>query len=69
MINLPINADENITIDDVTDLLDRGGRHYSLGMRAYYLTIPLALWLFGPLWLVAGSLLLIAVLYKLDQGV
>jgi uncharacterized membrane protein len=38
-------------------------------MRAYYMTIPLALWLFGPLWLMAGTLLMIASLYRLDRGI
>jgi len=56
-------------VDDVINILDRGGLHYTLGMRGYYLTIPLALWLFGPLWLLVGTLLLIIILYQLDRGV
>ncbi len=68
MINLPLDDKSGITINDVVKILDRGGMHYTLGMRAYYLAIPLALWLFGPLWLLAGSVLLIATLYKLDRG-
>lgn len=51
------------------NILDRGGLHYTLGMRGYYLTIPLALWLFGLLWLLVGTLLLIIILYRLDRGV
>ena len=69
MINLPISAETEITVEDVVEILDRGGRHYTLGMRAYYLAIPLALWLIGPLWFLAGTLLLIAGLYRLDRGV
>ena len=69
MINLPVDADKEIQLDDVINILDRGGLHYTLGMRGYYLTIPLALWLFGPLWLLAGTLLLIIILYRLDRGV
>lgn len=69
MINLPLDAGTEITVEDVADILNRGGTHYSLGMRGYYLSIPLALWLFGPLWLLAGSLLLVAALYRLDRGV
>jgi uncharacterized membrane protein len=38
-------------------------------MRAYYMAIPLALWLFGPLWLLAGTLVMITTLYRLDRGV
>jgi len=44
-------------------------RYYTLGMRGYHLAIPLALWLIGPLWLLAGTALLIATLYRLDRGV
>ena len=69
MINLPRNANTDISVEDVVEILERGGTHYTLGMRAYYMTIPLALWLFGPLWLMAGTLLVIASLYRLDRGV
>ncbi len=69
MINLPAVDNTDITVDDVVDILDRGGTHYSLGMRGYYLAIPMALWLFGPLWLLTGTLLLIVMLYRLDRGI
>lgn len=69
MINLPTDADTGISVEDVIEILDRGGTHYTLGMRSYYLTLPLILWLFGPLWLLAGTLLLIIVLNRLDRGV
>lgn len=68
MINLPTDS-ESVKVDDVVKILDRGGTHYTLGMRGYYLAIPLALWLFGPLWLLSGTLLMIAVLHRLDRGV
>lgn len=69
MINLPTDNNTDISVDDVIEILERGGTHYTLGMRAYYMTVPLALWLFGPLWLMAGTLLLIISLYRLDRGV
>ena len=69
MINLPVDSSMEITVEDVIQILDRGGIHYTLGMRGYYLAIPLALWLIGPLWLLAGTLLLITILYRLDRGV
>lgn len=69
MINLPVDDNTDISVNDVIEILERGGTHYTLGMRAYYMTIPLALWLFGPLWLMAGTLLMIAILYRLDRGV
>jgi uncharacterized membrane protein len=69
MINLPADASTEISIDDVADILERGGTHYMLGMRGYYLAIPMTLWLFGPLWLLAGTLVLVSALYRLDRGV
>ncbi len=69
MINLPNEAVTQIGIDEVTDILNRGAMHYTLGMRGYYLAIALTLWLFGPLWLLSGTVLLIAVLYWLDRGI
>lgn len=69
MINLPTEKDTEISAKNVIEILERGGTHYTLGMRSYYMTIPLALWLFGPLWLMAGTILIITVLYRLDRGV
>ena len=69
MINLPIGTDQEIEESDVVSILNRGGTHYTLGMRGYYLSIPLAFWLFGPLWLLGGTLLMITVLYRLDRGI
>ena len=69
MINLPTDEDSGVSVENVIKILDRGGTHYTLGMRGYYLAIPLALWLFGPLWLMSGTLVMIAVLYRLDRGI
>ena len=52
----------------VAQLLNRSGRYYSLGMRAYYLSVPLVFWLFGPLYLVAASIGLVIVLYHVDRA-
>lgn len=45
--------------DLVASELNTGGRHFSLGMRAYYYLIPLVCWLFGPLYMVAAALVLV----------
>jgi uncharacterized membrane protein len=47
--------------------LNRAGHFYSIGMRAYYYTVPLLLWLFGPLFMLAGTVALIISLYYLDR--
>ncbi|RTZ65353.1 MAG: DUF599 domain-containing protein [Aquificaceae bacterium] len=43
-----------------------GALHYMLGMRSYYLTVPLVLWLLGNAWLYVGMLLLILVQFRTD---
>ena len=48
--------------------LNRAGYYYSLGMRAYYLAVPLVFWLFGPHFMVLATLVLIAVLYHVDRA-
>lgn len=68
MINTPDEAGY-INPESVADILDRGAWHYTFGMRAFYLAIPLALWLFGPVWLAGGTLFLLWALYTLDRGV
>jgi len=52
----------------VARLLNRSGRYYSLGMRAYYLSVPLVFWLFGPWYLIGSAIALVAVLYSVDHA-
>ncbi|MCL4500233.1 MAG: DUF599 domain-containing protein [Deltaproteobacteria bacterium] len=67
MINVPIECDPLLTPDFIAHTLDLGMLHYTMGMRAFYLSVVAALWLFGPVWMFLGSLILTFVLYKLDH--
>ncbi len=67
MINTFELNDATVSADAVTQVVNHGALHYTIGMRGFYLSIPLALWLFGPTWMLAGSLVLIPVLYRLDR--
>jgi uncharacterized membrane protein len=67
MINVPLDRDELVTVGYVTRVLNLGMIHYTLGMRAYYLSGPFFLWLFGPIWMLLGSLSLLIVLYRIDR--
>ncbi len=67
MINTFQPDDHTVSAEAVTQVLNHGALHYTIGMRGFYLSVPLALWLFGPIWLMAGSLVLIAVIYRLDR--
>lgn len=68
MINAPQN--QGLVAADpahVSGHLNRAGHFYSIGMRAYYYTVPLLLWLFGPHFMFAGSVGLMISLYYIDR--
>jgi uncharacterized membrane protein len=67
MINTFQQNDSTVSAEAVTTVLNHGALHYTIGMRGFYLSVPLALWLFGPIWMLTGGLLLLAVLYRLDR--
>lgn len=67
MINTSQPNDATVSAQAVTQVLNHGALHYTIGMRGFYLSVPLALWLFGPVWMLAGSVVLVAVLYRLDR--
>ena len=67
MINTFEQNDATVSEEAVTEVVNHGALHYTIGMRGFYLSVPLALWLFGPIWMLIGSLVLITVLYRLDR--
>ncbi|MHC1742138.1 MAG: DUF599 domain-containing protein [Syntrophobacteraceae bacterium] len=67
MINVPEECDPMLTPNFIAHTLDMGMIHYTVGMRALYLSVVVTLWLFGPLWMFLGSLVLVFVLYQLDH--
>lgn len=50
----------------IADEMERAALHYLLGTRGLYLAIPLAFWFFGPVWMLLGSVVLVAVLSRVD---
>jgi uncharacterized membrane protein len=67
MINTIDENDATLSAETVTEVLNHGTLHYTIGMRGFYLSVPLGLWTFGPIWMLAGTLVVIAVLYRLDR--
>ena len=67
MINTFEHNDATVSEEAVTQVVNHGALHYTIGMRGFYLSVPLALWLFGPVWMLAGSLVLVTVLHRLDR--
>jgi uncharacterized membrane protein len=68
LINVPQSPECQITPAVVSDTINRGARHYSIGMRAYYVAIPTFLWLLGPIWLFLATILMTRLSWRLDHG-
>ena len=69
LINVPLTLNHKmISAQHVAFHLNRAGKFYSIGMRAYYFSVPMVFWLFGPHFMVASTILLIFVLYFLDRA-
>jgi uncharacterized membrane protein len=52
----------------VSRLLNRSGSYYSLGMRSYYISVPLVFALFNPYYMVVASIGLVVALYHIDRA-
>jgi len=67
LINVPRTGSHGVTPERVVTVLDRASGFYSVGMRTYYFSVPLVLWLFGPTWMLVATLALLMVLNHLDH--
>lgn len=68
MINVPMSGKYgHVPPDLVVMQLDRAGNFYWLGMRSYFLLVPLVMWLFGPLFMLGATMVLVAVLFRMDR--
>lgn len=51
-----------ISPSQVSGELNRGGRFFSLGVRTFYYIIPVVFWLFGPLYMVGATFVLVVIM-------
>jgi len=69
MINVPPTKSRRIISPaHVAANLNQAGYFFSIGMRSYHFLMPLVFWLFGPHFMLAGTLGLILVLYYVDRA-
>ncbi|KAL9315907.1 hypothetical protein ACSQ67_016908 [Phaseolus vulgaris] len=72
LINVPFKKvsqnprHQMLTAEYVATTVNRGSYFWSLGLRAFYLSFPLFMWLFGPIPVFFSSLALVSMLYFLD---
>jgi len=68
MINVPLDeSDPVVSVEYTAHTLDLAMMHYTLGMRAYYLAVIFALWLFGPQWMLLGTVVVLSFIYRMDH--
>jgi len=67
ILTLPHDEDDGPGILVATNTVHRGAVQYHIGMRGYYVAIPLALWLIGPLWFLGGAVALTLVMWRMDR--
>jgi uncharacterized membrane protein len=68
MINVPLSMNHRpIAPAHVAMHLNRAGSFHSIGMRAYYFAVPLLFWLFGPHFMLGSTVVLIAVMFRIDR--
>lgn len=69
MLNVPLTLNHKmISPAHVATHLNRAGKFYSIGMRAYYFIVPLVFWLFGPHFMFISTIGLLVVLYRIDRA-
>ena len=72
LINVPFKKmlldhhNQILTTEYVAKTVNRGGYFWSLGLRAFYFSFPMFLWIFGPIPMFLSCFLLVFMLYFLD---
>ncbi|KAH0705745.1 hypothetical protein KY285_010280 [Solanum tuberosum] len=66
LATVPTFKERSDSIEYVARNLNRGSMFWSLGLRAFYLSFPLFLWIFGPIPMFVGCCVMSIVLYFLD---
>lgn len=66
LITLPSSVDNVESVEYAARNLNRGSYSWSLGLRAFYLSFPLLLWIFGPIPFFLCCCFMSCVLYFLD---
>ncbi|KAK4580710.1 hypothetical protein RGQ29_024387 [Quercus rubra] len=66
LVTVPTWKDNNPSIEYVARNLNRGSLFWSLGLRAFYMSFPLFLWIFGPIPMFTSCCIMTFILYFLD---
>lgn len=67
LINVPEGEDAAINPDIVAGAINRGAYNYNLGMRGYYVSVPVTLWMLGPSWFFFSSVIVTYAVHRLEH--
>ena len=69
MINVADHdAHHTLAPEAVAARLNRAGKLFAVGMRAFFFAVPLVFWLFGPAFLLLATAGLVITLYQVDRS-
>ena len=74
LINVPIMPSSDLKLrqqispEMVAKMLDKGNYFWSVGLRCFYVSFPLFLWLFGPVPMFVCCVCLVSLLHSLDMA-
>lgn len=57
-----------VSAEQVATNLNQAGFCYMIGMRCYFASVPCILWMFGAPFMIAGSIVVLLVLWKMDHA-
>jgi uncharacterized membrane protein len=68
LIQLPKDSPDAMSSAGVARVLNQAGTYFTSGMRSYYFSMPALFWLFGPQFALAATVVLVAVLWRVDRA-
>ena len=69
LVSIPIEpCTQGLSLEYVNKAIIKGGQFWSIGLRAFYFSFPLFLWLFGPIPMFSCSTILTVLLHYLDTS-
>lgn len=63
----PSTSLDLVKVETVTTHLNQAGKYFSLGLRVFFLCIPIIFWFFGPVALVVATVALLWILNLMDR--
>ena len=67
LLNVPEGEDCAINPDTAAGVINKGAYSYNPGMRGYYVSVPVTLWMLGSSWFFLSSLIVTYAVHRLEH--